>query len=123
MILFLIFTLELLLGPDHDLKTSSAILICRSFFKSHKIDFSATSNPSLLLLIVTFFLRLELARSSSPKSAVSLAWAEGPTKLLIDSSKSTTTRVTLVSRGNSASVEFQGQEVLSLRDTPMLQHL
>ncbi len=54
MILCLIFTFELLLGPDHDLKTCSLILICRPCSKSHKINFGATSNPSVLLLIVTF---------------------------------------------------------------------
>ncbi len=60
--------------------------------------------------------RLELACSSSPERPVSLAWAEGPTTLSYDTSKSKTTRVTLASRGNSACVEFQGQEVLSLQD-------
>jgi hypothetical protein len=46
MILFLIFTLDLLLVPENDLKTCSAILICGTFSKSHKIHFGATSNPS-----------------------------------------------------------------------------
>jgi hypothetical protein len=46
MILFLMFTLELLLGPDHDLKICSSILIGRPFSKSHKIHFGATSNLS-----------------------------------------------------------------------------
>ncbi len=45
MILFLILSLELLLGPDHDLKTCSAILICRSSSKSHTIHFGPIMQP------------------------------------------------------------------------------
>ncbi len=41
MILFLIFTLELLLGPDHDLKTCYAILHFKTF-KSHNFSYIKT---------------------------------------------------------------------------------
>ncbi len=41
--MILIFTLDLTLDTDHDLKTYSAILIYRPISKSHKINFGATS--------------------------------------------------------------------------------
>jgi hypothetical protein len=53
--LILNHSLELLLGPDHDLKTCSAILSCRPFSKSHKIYFGATSNLSFPTLDSHFF--------------------------------------------------------------------
>ncbi len=75
-------------------------------------------NPFSLLLIFTF-LRLWLAHSSSSSHcAASLAWAKGPKALLYDASSPRLPGwVTLVSRGTFATVEFQGQEVLSLQDT------
>ncbi len=68
----------------------------------------------------------EHASSSSSCRAVSLAWAERPTAQLIDSSNPRLLRVTLASRGNSTSENFQQEtsrprSAVSTRQ-PTLQH-
>jgi hypothetical protein len=68
------------------------------------------ANPFFHSPTVTFF-HLEAARSSLVVLFPSVV--EGLRALLYD----TSTGVTLVSRGNSASEKFLGLEVLSLRDT------
>jgi hypothetical protein len=84
--------------------------------KSHKIHFSATTQPlfpsldshfSPVRISTLLFLFLSCCILSSGRRAY---------YTIIGYQLSLTTRVTHVSRGTSASVEFQRQEVLSLQD-------
>jgi hypothetical protein len=74
MIFTLIFILELLLGPNHDLKTCLVILICRPSSKSHDFLFGTTTTPSYHLSKQLLLLKCSTVLSCC---ALSLGWPKG----------------------------------------------